>query len=84
MLGVLMERARAIVDLLILFIIVALGARFIDGSNDVVWSAVAILTRLGPFWPITTDVTMVTAVVEAAVVVSSVVGAVVVAVRRAM
>ena len=39
-----------------------------------------ILTRLGPFWPITTAVTMVTAVV----VVASVVGAVIVAVCWAM
>ena len=33
---ILMERARAIKDLLILLIIVALGPRFIDGSDDVV------------------------------------------------
>ena len=46
-LGVLMERARAIEDLLILLIVVALGARFIDGSDDVVWSVAAILTSLG-------------------------------------
>jgi len=35
-LGVLMERAGAIEDLLVLLVIVVLGARFIDGSDDVV------------------------------------------------
>ena len=51
--GVLVERARAIEDLLVLLVIVALGARFIDGGDDVVWPAAAILTRPGSFWPIT-------------------------------
>ena len=36
MLGVLVERARAVEDLLVLLIIVALGVRFIDSSDDVV------------------------------------------------
>ena len=79
-----MERARAIKDLLVLLVVVTFGARFIDGSDDVVWPAVVILTRLGPFWSIMTAVTMVTAVIEAAIVVASVVGAVVVAVGQAM
>ena len=35
-LDVLMERAQAIKDLLVLLVIVVLGARFIDGSDDVV------------------------------------------------
>ena len=74
-----MERARAVEDLLVLLVVVALGTRFIDGSDDVVWLAVAILTSLGSFWPITATVTMVTAIVMAAVVVASVVGVVVVA-----
>ena len=49
MLGVLVERAWAIEDLLVLLIVVTLGARFINGGDDVVWPAVAILTRLGSF-----------------------------------
>ena len=34
--GVLVERARAVEDFLVLLIVVALGARFIDGSDKVV------------------------------------------------
>ena len=49
MLGVLVERAQAIEDLLVLLVIVALGARFFDGGDDVVRSTAAILTRLGSF-----------------------------------
>ena len=49
-----------------------------------VWPTVAILTRLGSFWPITAAVTMVTTVVVATVIVASVVGAVVVAACWAM
>ena len=82
--GILMEGAWAVEDLLVLLVIVALGARFIDGSDDVVWPTVAILARLGSFWPITIAVTMVTTVVEAAVVVASVVGAVIVTTCWAM
>ena len=84
MFGVLVEGARAIEDLLVLFIVVALGARFIDDSDDVVRPAVVILTGLGSFLPITAAVPMIIAVVVAAVVVASVVGAVVVAARWAM
>ena len=46
---VLVERAWAFEDLLVLLVIVALGARFVNGGNDVVWSAAAILSRCGPF-----------------------------------
>ena len=49
MLGILVERARAVEDLLVLLIIVAVGARFINGGDDVVWPAVVILSRLGSF-----------------------------------
>ena len=49
MLAISVERARAFEDLLVLLIIVALGARFINGGDDVVWSVVAIWTRLGSF-----------------------------------
>ena len=35
-LGVLVERAWALKDLLILLVVVALGARFINGGDDVV------------------------------------------------
>ena len=49
MLGVLVERARAIEDLLVLLIIVVLGSRLINSGDDMVWSAAAILTRLGAF-----------------------------------
>ena len=62
-----------------MLIVVALGARFINGGDDVVWLVVAILTRLGSFWPIMAAVTMVTAVV-----VASVVGVVVIATCWAM
>ena len=84
MFGVLVKRARVVEDLLVLLIIVALGPRFIDGSDDVVWPAAVILTRLGSFWPITVAVMMVTVVIEAAVVVASIVGAVIVVARWAM
>ena len=84
MLGVLVERALAIKDLLVLLIVVALGVRIIDGSNKVVCPAAAILTRLGSFWPITAVVPVETVVVIAAVVVASIIGAVVVAVRWAI
>ena len=47
--SVLVERARAIEDLLVLLIVVALGTRFINGGDDVVWPAAVILTRLGSF-----------------------------------
>ena len=46
---VFVERARALEDLLVLLIVVTLGTRFINGSDDVVWSAAAILTRFGSF-----------------------------------
>ena len=42
--GVLVERAQAIEDLLVLLVVVALGARFINGGDDVVWSVATILT----------------------------------------
>ena len=78
------ERAWEFEDLLVLLVIVALGAKFINNSDDMIWSAVAILTRLGSFWPITTTVPMVTVVVVAAVAMASVVRAIVVTVRRAL
>ena len=49
MLGVLVERAQAVEDVLVLLIVVALGMRFIDSIDDVVWPAAAILTSLGSF-----------------------------------
>ena len=52
-LAVLCGGGMAFEDLLVLLIIVALGVRFINGNDDVVWSAMAILTSSGPFWPIT-------------------------------
>ena len=84
MLGVFMERARAFEDLLVLIVIVALGARFIDGGDNVVWSAATILTRLGSFWSIMAAVPMVTAVIKAEITVVPVVGAIVTAVSWAM
>ena len=71
---ILMEGARAVEDLLVLLIVVALGTRFIDSGDDVVWPVMVILARLGSFCLITTVVMMVTMVVEVAVVVASVVG----------
>ena len=76
MLAILVKRAWALEDLLVLLIIVVLGARFINYGDDVVLSAVAILTRFGPFWLITATVLMVTAIVVAAVAVASIVAAV--------
>ena len=70
MLAILVERAWAFEDLLVLLIIVVLGMRFVNGGDDVVLSAAVILTKFGPFWPITATVPMVTAVVVAAVVVA--------------
>ena len=84
MCSVLVERAWAIEDLLVLPIVVALGARFINGSDDVVWPVVVMLTRLGSFWPITATVPMMTAVVVAAVAVAPVVEAIVAVVSWAM
>ena len=84
MLGVLVERAWAIEDLLVLLVVVTLGARFINGGDDVVWSAAAILTRFGSFWPITTTVPMVTAVMVVVVAVASVIGSLVATVSWAM
>ena len=49
MLGIFVEGAWALEDLLVLLIIVVLGARFINGSDNVVWPAAMILTRLGSF-----------------------------------
>ena len=79
MLVVLMEGAWAFKDLLVLLVIVALGARFFNGGDDVVWSAAAILTRFGPFWPITATVPMVTTVVVAAVAMASIVASLIAA-----
>ena len=76
---ILMERAWAIKDLLVLLIVVMLGARLIDIGNKVIWSAVAILTRFVSIWPISSAVPMETAVIVAATVVLSVVVAIVVA-----
>ena len=75
MFGVLVKRARAIEDLLVLLIVVALGTRLTDGDDDVVWPAAAILARLGSFYSIMAAVTMVTTVVEVVVIVASVIGA---------
>ena len=82
--GILMERTQAVEDLLVLLVVVALGARFIDGGDDVVWPAAVILTILGSFWPITTAITMVVAVIIVAVAVAAVVGSLVATASWAM
>ena len=79
MLAVLVEGTQAFKDLLVLLIVVALGARFINGGDDVVWSLAAILTSFGPFRPITVTVLMVAAVVVAVVTMASFVRALVTA-----
>ena len=79
MLAIFVERARAFENLLVLIIVVALSARFINGGDDVVWSAAVILTRFGPFEPVTATVTMMIVVVVAAVTVALVVGSLVAA-----
>ena len=82
--GILVEGARAVEDLLVLLVVVVLGARFVNGGYDVVWSAAAILTRSRSFRPITAAVPMVNAVVVAAVAVASVVGSLIIASSWAM
>ena len=84
MLTVLVERARAFKNLLELLIIFALGARFVNSGDDVVWSAAAILTRFGSFELITATVPMVFAVIVAAVTVVLVVGSLIAAASWAM
>ena len=84
MLGVLVERARAIEDLLILLIIVALAARFVNSGDDIVWSAAVILTRLGSFLSIMGTIPMVTAVMVAVVAVVPVIRAIVTVASWAM
>ena len=84
MFGVLVEGTRAIEDLLVLLVVVALGAWLIDVTDKVVWSTAVILTWLGSFWPITVDVPVETSFIIAAVVVAPVVRAVVVAMRWAI
>ena len=74
MLDVLVKRAWAVKDFLVLLIVVAHSARLIDGGDDVVWPMAAILARPGSFCSIMATIAMVVAVVGAAVAVASVVG----------
>ena len=83
-LAVLVEGAWAFEDFLVLLIIVMLGARFVNGGDDVVWPTVAILASFRTFRPIMATVMMVATVVVAAVIVASVIGAVIVAACWAM
>ena len=76
---VLVERAQAFEDLFVLLIVVAFGMRFVNGGDDVVWSAVAILTSFGPFQPIAAIVLMVAVVIVAVVTMASFIGVLVVA-----
>ena len=84
MLGILVERARAVEDLLILLVVVALGSRLVNSGDDMVWLVAAILTRLRALWPIMATVPMMTAVIVAVVIVASVVGAIIAAASWAM
>ena len=79
-----MEGACTFEDFLVLLIIVTFGTRFVNGGDDVVWSAAVILTSFGPFRLITTTVMMVVVVVIAAVTVASFVGAIIAAVSWAV
>jgi len=83
-LAVLVEGARAFEDYLVLLIIVTFGARFVNGGNDVVWSAAAIRTSVRPFQLIAATVLMVAVVIVAAVTMASFVGAIVTAVNWAV
>ena len=76
-LAVLVEGARFFEDLLVQLVIVTLGARFVNGGDDVVWSVAVVLTSFRPFWPITATVLMVATGVVAAVIMASFVGALV-------
>ena len=73
-LAVLVEGARAFKNFLVLLIIVTFGVRFVNGGDDVVWSAAMILTSFGSFRPITATVLMVAAVIVAAITVASFIG----------
>ena len=70
-LAVLVEGAWAFEDFLVLLVVVALGVRFVNGGDDVVWSVVVILTSFAPFRPITTTVMMVATIIVAAITVAS-------------
>ena len=72
--GGFVKRARAVKDLLVLFVIVALGTRLTNGGDYVVWLEAAILARPRSSYLITAAIAMVVAVVGAAVAVASVVG----------
>jgi hypothetical protein len=82
--SVLVKRARAVEDLLVLFLVVTLGTRLTNNGDDVFRLAAVILVRPVSSCSITTAIAMVAAVVGAAIVVTSVVGAIVIAVRRAL
>ena len=84
MFGVLVKRARAVEDLLVLFVVVALGARLTNGGDDVFWPTAAILARHVSSCPITVAIVVVAVVIGAAVAVTSVVRAIVITVRQAL
>ena len=73
-LAVLVERAWAFEDFLVLLVIVTLGARLINGGEDVFWPTAAILVRPVSSYLITAAIAMIVAVIGTAVIVTSVVG----------
>ena len=81
MFGVLVKRAWAIEYLLVLLVVVMLGARLTSGGEDVFWPAAVILARPVSSCSITAAIAMIDVVVGAAVIVTSVIGAIVVSVR---
>jgi len=69
-----MKRAWAVEYLLVLLVIVTLGARLINGGEDVFWPTAAILVRPVSSYLITAAIAMIVAVIGTAVIVTSVVG----------
>ena len=84
MFGVLVKRAWDVEDLLVLFVLVTLGARLTNGDDNVFWPVAVILARPVSSYSIMATVAMVVIVVRAAVTVTSVVGAIIVAVRQSL
>ena len=80
MFGILVKRAWAIEYLLVLLIIVTLGTRLTSGGEDVFWPAAVILAWPVSSYSITAAIAMIATVVEATVIVTLVIGAIIISV----
>ena len=81
MFGVLVKRAWAVEDLLVLFVVVTLGVRLTNGGDDVFWPVTAILARPVSSCSITAAIAMIAAIVGTTVIMMSVIEAIIVSVR---